>query len=141
MPEDIKETVKDLKVRVERLEKAVFHVGRLSALPSPTADADFSGLDYLRQLESAVDKSLAVLDYISSKNASHPGLTPDELAEIFKDRFGIVIALSTISWALSGVTGKYVTRKKIGNRPVRYRYQILPKGREYIRTKAGGLQG
>ena len=141
MPEDIKKITEDLKMRVERLEEAVFGAKQFSASPSVVTNVDFAGLDYLRQLESVVDKCLAVLDYLSSTNVNHPGLTPDELVEIFKDKFGIVVVLSTISSALLGVTGKYVTRKKIGNRPVRYRYQILPKGREYVRTKREGLQG
>jgi hypothetical protein len=92
-------------------------------------------LSFIKGLKSALDKCLSLLNYTFEKNPLHPGLTPDEMVSIFREKFGMPIPLTTISSQLLSASGNYVTRTKIKEKAVKYRYQILPKGQEYIKKK------
>jgi len=140
MSADVPKMVNELSKRIERLEQAVFGGGETRSGIS-TTDVDIGGLGHVKKLKAAADKCLAVLDDLFSKNPNHAGLTPDEFAAVFREKFGLPIPLSTISSQLYKQTGRYVTRKKISGKPVKYRYQILPRGQEYIRNKIASLQG
>jgi len=145
MPSDelgeIKRTLNELGKRVEKLEETVFKVETPQTEPKVSIDVDIGSLGYVKELKSALDKCLAILDHLFSKNPSHAGLTPDEFALMFREKFGFPVPLPTISARLYEETGHYVTRKKIEGRPVKYRYQILPRGQDYIRSKIASLQG
>jgi hypothetical protein len=108
---------------------------------SESDDVDMGGLSYLKELKSALDKCVAILDYAFSKDSRHKGLTPDEFASLLREKFGLPVPLPTISSQLYKATGRYVTRKKEEGSPVKYRYQILPRGREYIREKIKNFGG
>lgn len=138
---NLENVIAELSKRVERLEKTA--LGN-AAIPRPAdADAgiDAGDLDYLRELRSAADKCLAILDHVSGKDTNHSGFTPDELASILRRQFGLPIPLSTISSQLYAKTGRYVTRDLSSRRPVKYRYRILPGGQDYIRGKVQNLKG
>ncbi len=141
---EIKKVLDDFGSRIEKLEGRVF-----ASEPSEPkgqqsgagVDVDVRSLSYLKELKSALDKCLAILDHLFSKDPNHTGLTPDEFTLMFKVKFGLPVPLSTISSQLYKETGRYVTRKKVAGQPVKYRYQILPRGQEYIRNKIARLQG
>jgi hypothetical protein len=140
---EIKKLLVDLGNRIEKLEEIVFKSEFAPSKEEPTemnADLDVGSLSYLRKLKSARDKSLAVLDQLLSRNPKHAGLTPDEFARIFKEKFGLPVPLPTISSELYRASGHYVTRTKIPGKPTKYRYQILPRGQDYIRSKVANLQ-
>jgi hypothetical protein len=138
---NLEREVAELSKRVERLEKSV--LGNVAIPRSSVADAviDAGDLHYLRELRSAPDKCLAILDHASRKDAGHSGFAPDELVAILRQQFGLPVPLSTISSQLYAKTGRYVTRDLISRRPLKYRYRILPKGQDYIRTKVETLKG
>jgi len=98
-------------------------------------------LEYVKELKSALDRCLLILDYELGNDPNHKGFTPDEFAEILKEKFGAPTPLSTISSQLYKATGVFVTRTKTSNQPVKYCYQILPRGRTYIRKKTSEISG
>jgi hypothetical protein len=124
----------ELTERVEKLEDEVFR-NKNHSISSTGVSIDMSRLDYLRELRSAADMCLAILDHVFQSDASNPGLTPDELVAILQQQFGLPVPLATISSSLYKKTGRYVTREPVGKNPVRYRYRILPRGQEYIRKR------
>ena len=141
MLKNLENVVAELSERVERLERTVF--GN-AATPSPTGvdvGIDAGDLDYLKALESTTDKCLAILDYVFRKDSNHPGFTPDELASIFRQQFGLPVPLPSISSRLYMKTGCYVTRKLVRGKPIKYRYRILPRGQDYIRGKTQTIKG
>jgi hypothetical protein len=139
----IRKLLIDYGSRIEKLEGVVFKSEFVKSSEAPTeivADLDVGSLSFLKNLKSARDKSLAVLDQLLSKNPKHGGLTPDGLARIFKEKFGLPVPLPTISSELYRASGRYVTRTRVAGKPTKYRYQILPKGQDYIRSKIANLQ-
>jgi len=141
MSKDAGKTLSELEARIEKLEEVVYGGKEPVAKKSAAIDIDVNSLGYVKQLKSALDKCLAILDHLFSKDPNHAGLAPDEFTLIFRERFGLPVPLQTISSQLYKGTGKYVTRKKVQSRPVKYRYQILPRGQEYIRNTMANLQG
>lgn len=102
---------------------------------------DVNKLQYLKSLRSVHDKCLTLLSYVSKNIREYSGLTIDEMNEIFAEKFGLTtITENNISMSLKNVTGKYVTRNKISIKPVKYQYQILQKGMEYIEKKIAEIQ-
>ena len=131
------ESILELSERVRRLEQAVFGPKEPThaAADYPFLSFDFSGLDYLKEMKSTIDICLAILDYVFSKNPNHVGLTPDEIASIVRERFALSVSPTTVSVALLRAAGELVTRTKVPGRPIKYRYQILPKGQVFIQKK------
>jgi hypothetical protein len=141
---EINKTLDDLRSRIKKLEEKVFAQDALHPAEErsgPNIDVDVGGLTYLKELKSALDKCLAVLDQLFSKDPGHPGLTPDEFAQLFRETFRLPVPLVTISSQLGSASGKFVKRRKIAAQPVKYRYQILPRGQEYVRKRIASLQG
>ena len=98
---------------------------------------DYGELTELRRLTSVLDRSLSLLNFHSLKEETDHGLTPDEIVDIMREKFGYPVPLASVSAQLYRFTGKYVTREQISRRPVKYRYRILPTGKNYL---AGKLQ-
>ncbi len=137
---DVLENIEDLRKRVERLEQLIFHQEEDPSQAIPVLGLDFGELTYLKQLKSTLDMCLGLLDYTFTKDPNHLGLTPSEIESIFRERFGLPVPLTTISVALLRAAGTVVTRVKVEGKPVTYRYRILPRGREAIRTKIDELR-
>lgn len=140
MLKDLEKAVAELTVRVDRLESEVFQTRSIEMNPHITS-IEASNLDYVRELGSAIDMCLAILDHAFQSNVSDAGLTPNELVSILKQKFGLPFPLPTVSSSLYRKTGRYVTREIASKKPVRYRYRILPRGQEYIRQKIRNLRG
>jgi len=141
MSDETKRAIDELKSRVEKLEGAVFGGKQPKQIQQSTIDIDVAALSYIKELKSASDKCIAILDYLFSRDSHHPGVTPNEFASILREKFGLPVPLQTISSQLYAATSRYVTRKKILGKPVRYRYQILPRGQEHIHNEIASLQG
>ena len=137
---DVGENIEDLRKRVERLEHLIFHQGEVPSQEIPVLSLDFDELTYLKQLKSTLNMCLGLLDYTFTKDPNHLGLTPSEIESILRERFGLPVPLTTISVALLRAAGTLVTRTKIEGKPVTYRYRILPRGREAIRTNIDELK-
>lgn len=131
----------ELSRRLDELEKVVFRNATGFQPISAGISIDAENLGYLRGLGSAIAMSLAILDHVFQKDTNHPGLTPDELASILKRQFGLPVPLSTISSQLYVKTGRYVTRDQVSHKPVKYRYRILPRGQDYIRSRIRDVKG
>jgi hypothetical protein len=137
---DVPENIEDLRKRVERLEHLIFHQEEDPSKAIPVLGLDFDELTYLKHLKSTLDMCLGLLDYTFTKDPNHLGLTSTEIESIFRERFGLPVPLTTISVALLRAAGTLVTRVKVEGKPVTYRYRILPRGREAIRTKIDELR-
>jgi hypothetical protein len=127
-----------IEERVARLEEAVF--GRMAIKPPSAEKGASSAIDYgelteLRRLSSVLDRSLSLLNFHFMKAKSSPGLAPDEIVDIMRESFGFPVPLASVSAQLYRFTGRYVTRMRVSGRQVKYRYQILPAGQDYLATK------
>jgi hypothetical protein len=127
-----------IEERIARLEEAVF--GRIGtavvgAVATPSSAIDYGELTELRRLTSVLDRSLSLLNFHFLKKNHSLGLTPDEIVDIMRERFGYPVPLASVSAQLYRFTGRYVTRTQISRRPVKYRYQILPAGQTYLASK------
>ena len=137
---NLEKALGELSRRVDVLEKTVSGNATDSHPTFADISVDADNLDYLKELGSAIDMCLAILDHVSQKDTNHPGLTPDELASILKQQFGLPVPLTTISSQLYAKTGRYVTRDLVSRKPVKYRYHILPRGQDYIRSRIKGVK-
>jgi len=130
----IDEEFEKLKEKVERLEKIVLKKQK-EFERFTTTDIDVSKITYLKSLKTVLDKCLALLNHVFENNPQNLGLTPDEIQDTFRENFGLPIPLPSISARLSSASGNYVSRTKIKGKPIKYKYQILTKGQEYIKEK------
>jgi hypothetical protein len=137
---NLENTIAELSKRVERLEMMALGNAAIPRAEEADVRIEAGDLDYLRELGSAGDKCLAILDYAFVKNRNHTGFTPDELASILRRHFGLPVPLSTISSQLYAKTGRYVIREQSSRRPVKYRYRILPRGQDHIHAKLQNLK-
>jgi hypothetical protein len=127
-----------LEDRVARLEEAVFGKGRKVVTKAATqkpSTLDYSGLTDVKRLKSFLDKSLCIMNSLSEKDPSSQGLTPDEIVSILGETFGVQTSLQVVSTQLIRAAGKYVARQKIVGKPIKYRYRILPEGRDRLKAK------
>jgi len=138
---NLEKAFEELSRRVDGLEKTVFRNATVFHPMSADLSIDADNLDYLKELGSVIDMCLAILDHVFQKDTNHPGLTPGELASILKRQFGLPVPLSTISSQLYMRTGRYVTRDQVSHKPVKYRYHILPRGQDYIRSRIQDVKG
>lgn len=141
MTKSVEARLGEIEKRVERLEDAIFRSRKQPTKAEEAGDIDTATLTYVKDLGSTLDRCLAILDNLFAKDSRHAGLTSDEFAVLLKDRYGLPVQLSTISSQLYKATGCYVARQRIEGPPVKYRYQILSEGQEYIRKRIEQLQG
>jgi hypothetical protein len=137
--EEISKRLSDHEERLKKLERSVFKgplVKRVSGI-----GVNVEELPFVKSLDLVLDKCLGLLNYFFGKDPMNLDLSPDEMVSIFKENFGLPMPLTSISSALLGAAGTYVTRKKEKyGKTIRYRYQILPRGQEYLRDKIRQLR-
>lgn len=129
----------NLKGRVEKLEQKLnklLHRPSIKIDKKSIVEINVEELLFIKRLKSVLDRCLALLNYISDKYPQHPGLTSNEIKEIFGEKFGLTtITRNNISMSLKNVTGVYVARNKIKDKTIKYVYKILPEGKKYISEK------
>lgn len=135
-----KNELKELKERVKQLEEKLDKILQepkieIKKTSVKGIEINVGELSFIRKLKAVRDKCLTLLNYMFEKDPKHPGLTPDELEDIFKEQFGIPITPESISMALKDVTGTFVRREKILDKTIKYRYTILSRGQNYVKNK------
>jgi len=140
------EEFQELKERVEKLEELNKVLQKLQESKVEIKNASVKSIEinvdeisFIKRLGSVLDKCLALLNYVFEKDPQNSGLTSDEIETILKEKFGLPVTLENISMSLKNVTGTYVTREKIKEKVIKYRYKILQKGKEYIEKKISEL--
>lgn len=139
MEQEIENEILEIKNRLKKLEERVFST-ETKPVKTNEYDVKVDKLTYVKQLKSVLDKCLAILDNLFTSDPSFSGLTPDEFVKIFREKFGLPIPLSSVSSQLYSASGSMVTRVKVVGKPIKYRYQILQAGQEYIRREIEKLQ-
>ena len=122
---------------------------KIESLPEKNSNIqdsiDVNQLQYLKSLNSILDRCLALLAHVSKNVKEHKSLTANEIEVIFGEKFGLTtITSESISMALKRKTGEYVSRQEFlktkNSKAKQYQYTILQKGLEYIETKIAKIK-